>query len=144
MNKFYNLKVNIMKKFIFVLMAIFPFLVSAQAHLGASISEIKSYHPDQTWEVSYTTDGIKYISTAMSLGIFGYYIDNSTGLSYFCVQIPNNMVALNAQVEIYNKKYVITSKTTWSAYLEGGGIMNISLKYNDESKMYMFYYVSAD
>jgi hypothetical protein len=37
------------------------------------------------------------------------------------------MTALNAQVEIYTKKYVIVSETSWKAYLEGGGIMEIDL-----------------
>jgi len=50
------------------------------------------------------------------------------------------MTALNAQVEVYNKKYVIVSETSWKAYLEGGGIMKINLTFDEKNKLYIFYY----
>ena len=78
----------------------------------------------------------------MILGTFYYYFDNETGLTNFCMQITKDMPSLNAQVEIYNKKYVITLETSWKAYLEGGGIMKINLKYSKEYKIYVFYYSS--
>ena len=76
----------------------------------------------------------------MSLGTFIYYFDNETGLTSFCIQIPKDLVSLKAQVEIYNKKYVIISETSWKAYLEGGGLMKINLKYDEDSKSYYFTY----
>lgn len=144
MNKSNNPKVSIMKNFIFISMFMLPFFVSAQAHLGVSISEIKAMHPENTWKTSYANDGTKYISTDMPLGYFAYFIDNSKGLTNLCMQIPFNMVCLNTQIEIYNKKYVITSKTSWNAYLEGGTIMKISLDYNEDDETYCFYYSSAN
>ena len=57
-----------------------------------------------------------------------------------CVQIPDNLQALNTQVEIYNKKYVIISEKSWKAYLDGGETMKIDLKYNEEYETYLFYY----
>jgi hypothetical protein len=50
------------------------------------------------------------------------------------------MTALNAQVENYNKKYVIVSETSWKAYLDGGSIMRINLVYDEENKTYFFTY----
>ena len=58
------------------------------------------------------------------------------------MQIPNDLTSLNAQFDVYNKKYVITSETSWKAYLEGGGIMKINLQYNKEYDIYVFYYTN--
>ena len=121
-----------------------PVLSKAQAHLGSTLSEIKALHPENDFEIDYTKSGIKYASTDMALGTFIYYFDGTTGLSYLCVQIPSNLTNLNTQVEIYNKKYVVTSKTSWTAYLEGGSIMYIKLKYEEEYKLYSFIYSSTE
>lgn len=142
MNTLLNPKFTVMKKLIIILVFLLPFSGYTQAHLGATIYEIKAMHPDNSWEVNYADDGTKYISTDMTLGYFAYFLDKE-GLTSFCIQIPFNLVCLNTQIEIYNKKYVITSKTSWTAYLEGGGIMNISLDYNDEKDFYCFYYTSS-
>jgi hypothetical protein len=56
------------------------------------------------------------------------------------MQLIDEIPYLNGQVEAYNKKYVIISDTKWKAYLEGGGILNIELTYNDENKLYVFSY----
>lgn len=131
-----------MKKIIIVLFIILPFLGNAQAHLGASFEDIKAQHTDKVFTIDYTKDGVKYTSAIMSLGTFFYYFDKETDLTYFCIQIPKDMNALNAQVEIYNKKYVIISETSWKAYLEDGGLMKINLIYDKENKTYYFSYAS--
>jgi hypothetical protein len=123
-----------------LMLAFFPIWISAQAHLGRSEKEIRSYYPDKTFKVAYNEAGEKYISTFMRFGIFYYYFSNESGLSNFCVQVVNEMPSLNAQVETYNKKYVIVSDTKWKAYLEGGGKLDIVLEYNDELEAYIFYY----
>lgn len=133
-----------MKKFIIFFIILSPFLSLSQAHLGSSLAQIKALHPKNTFEIDYTTNGIKYALTEMVLGTFIYYFDGETGLSNFCIQIPSNMTNLNTQVEIYNKKYVINSKTSWTAYLEGGGLMYIKLKYDGENKIYTFVYSSLE
>jgi hypothetical protein len=125
----------------FIIVILFSLKITAQAHLGASLADIKEIHPYNTFTTSYTDDGTKYVTTEMPLGVFAYYFDEN-GLSNMCVQIPSSMVNLNTQVEIYNKKYVITSKTSWTAYLEGGGMMYIKLVYSDENKLYSFIYTS--
>jgi hypothetical protein len=117
-----------------------PTIVKSQAHVGSTLSDIKGMHSDKTFTTNYTKDGEKYAYTDMPLGTFYYYFDNETSLSYLCIQIPNDMKALNTQVEIYNTKYVIISETSWKAYLEGGGMLKINLEYNEEQKMYLFYY----
>lgn len=129
-----------MKKLIFALILMLPLLGKAQAHLGSTLTDIKAMHPEKVFTVDYTNDGTKYAITDMPLGTFVYYFDAETGLSNFCMQIPNDMTALNTQVEIYNKKYVIVSETSWKAYLEGGSIMKINLTYDEENKLYVFTY----
>ena len=117
-----------------------PIIVKSQAHIGSTLSDIKAMHSDKIFTTNYTSDGEKYAFADMSLGRFFYYFNTETNLSHFCIQVPNDMKALNAQVEIYNTKYVIISETSWKAYLEGGGMLKINLEYNEEQKMYLFYY----
>lgn len=129
-----------MKRLLFLIVVLIPILSNAQAHLGSTEKEIKELHPDKTFKIEYTDDGVKYISTFMYYGTFVYYFDNETGLTNSCMQIIEEMTALNGQVEAYNKKYVIVSKSQWRAYLEGGAIMEITLEYNEEHKLYVFNY----
>jgi hypothetical protein len=129
-----------MKKLFLAFVLCFPIYGNAQAHLGSTLKEIKALHSDLEFNVKYSDKGQKYAYAEMIFGTFYYYFDNGTGLSNFCMQIPKDMVSLNAQVEVYNKKYVITSETSWKAYLEGGGIMKINLQYNTEYAIYVFYY----
>lgn len=129
-----------MRRIFFTLVVVLPLLGKAQAHLGSTLADIKSLHTDKVFTIKYTNDGQKYAYTNMYYGTFYYYFDKETGLSNFCMQIPDNMTALNAQIETYNKKYVIVSETSWKAYLEGGGLMKIRLEYNKENDVYVFYY----
>jgi hypothetical protein len=131
-----------MKKLIFALIVMLPILGKAQAHLGSTLADIKAMYPDKVFKVDYTTSGQKYASAEMYYGTFVYYFDKETGLSNYCIQHPDNMTALNAQVEVYNKKYVIISETSWKAYLEGGGILKIKLVYDEEYKLYVFQYTN--
>ncbi len=115
--------------------------VQSQAHLGLTEYQIRNKYPEKKWSVNYTsTSRIKYISADMVYGNFAYYFDNETKLSYFCVQIPFNLATMNGQIEAYNKKYVITSATSWTAYLDEGGIMYIDLVYDRENKQSYFTY----
>lgn len=133
-----------MKKVTLLLVALqLSFLCSAQAHLGSTEAEIKALHPDNTWTVDFANDGTKYISSEMALGTFVYYFDEETGVSEYCIQLPSSMTNLNTQVQIYNEKYVITSTTSWTAYLEGGAIMYIRLYYDNAYQLYAFQYLSV-
>jgi hypothetical protein len=131
---------------LFSLLIFLPLLIytncKGQAHLGSTETEIRNLHPDNTFSVGYANNGQRYIYTKMAFGVFSYYFDSTTNLSVKCLQIPNNLTDLNTQVQIYNQKYVITSKTSWTAYLEGGGIMYIKLIYSDEYKLYEFIYTN--
>lgn len=130
-----------MKK-LFVMMALVMCFVGAsfaQAHIGSTASEIKSFHPGVAFQTDYAEDGTKYMFAEMPLGIFFYYF-NSYGVSEYCIQVPYTMGDLNLQVEIYNGKYVILSDNSWKAYLEGGGTMNIELTYWEEQELYVFFY----
>ena len=129
-----------MKKILLSIVIFLPFLVNTQSHLGISLADLRELHNDKTFKISYSDDGTKYASANMPLGEFIYYFGKEDGLTYRCIQFPNNMTALNTQVEIYNKKYVIVSETSWKAYLDGGGIMKINLAYDEEYKFYYFTY----
>ena len=131
---------KLIKKMILVLISIVPILGNAQAHLGESLSGLQERYPDKTFKIEYAKDGTKYALVDQPLGTFAYYFDQETDLTYMCIQIPDNLQALNTQVEIYNKKYVIVSESSWKAYLEGGGIMKINLTYNQEHGTYWFLY----
>ena len=129
-----------MKILYFFILILLPFMSEAQAHLGESFSGLESRYPDLTFEVETTNDGTIYTTAQQLFGTFIYYFDGETGLTNLCVQIPDDMQALNAQVEIYNKKYVIISETSRKAYLDGGSTMEINLIYNEEYETYIFYY----
>lgn len=129
-----------MRTIIIATVILLPFFSNAQAHLGSTLSEIKGRYPGKEFSMTVTDDGSKIVSAEMPFGTFYYVLNPETQLSDMCLQIPNDMEALNAQVEIYNKKYVIVSETSWKAYLEGGGIMIIDLTYDKELKSYLFLY----
>ena len=129
-----------MKNILLLFMLLTPLLGSAQAHLGSSEDEIREMHIENDFETGYTESGVKYISSFMIYGTFYYYFDAYTELSDFCMQIVDEMPNLNRQVEEYNKKYVIVSDTEWKAYLAGGSVLNITLSYNEENEVYVFYY----
>lgn len=129
-----------MKKIFFAFILAFPLFANAQAHLGETLSGLKARYPDKYFKIEYANDGTKYTTAEQPLGTFVYYFDKETELTSFCIQIPKSMTALNAQVEIYNKKYVIISENKWKAYLEGGGILNINLSYDDDLESYIFFY----
>lgn len=117
--------------------------VYSQAHLGYTENQIKALHPENEWKAGYTNSGVRYISTFFGVECFFYYFDKDNGLSINCVDIVPNTGVLNGVVEKYNHKYVITSNTTWTAYLENGGIMYITLKYSEESNLSYFSFSPA-
>jgi hypothetical protein len=117
---------------------------SAQAHLGITELAITNLHSDLIFKSSTTTTGTYYIYANMPLGTFFYYFDKNTCLTDHCIQIPNDLTSLNTQIGIYNKKYVVTSPKSWTAYLEGGGMMYIKLLYLTEQKTYFFTYKNID
>lgn len=126
--------------FIILILLFSPLPVSAQGRLGITFKELQSNFPNTTFSMTYLEGGSRCAMGTMALGTFIYYFSSETGLINLCVQIPENIQALNAQVEIYNKKYVVLSETSWKAYLDGGVIMKISLEYKQEFGTYLFYY----
>lgn len=68
-----------MKKLIFLIIIILPFIVKGQAHLGSTEKDIRDAYPDKTFTVGYNDDGQKYISAFMYYGIFIYYFDKESG-----------------------------------------------------------------
>lgn len=133
-------KNNNMKTVFLLLFVLFLSFAKGQAHLGSTENAIRNTYPNKTWTANYADNGKRYISADMQYGNFVYYFDKETKLSDYCVQIPFNITTLNGQVEAYNKKYVITSDTSWTAYLEEGGMIYIKLIYNTELKTSYFTY----
>ena len=132
-----------MKKIIIIFFIFFAINANGQAHLGVTEASIRETHSDKKWTTGYTDKGAKYISSDMTYGNFTYYFDKESSLSDFNIQIPFNLATMNGQVEAYNKKYVITSDTTWTAYLEDGGMIYIKLIYSEKSKLRYFTYSST-
>ena len=130
-----------MKKLLILLCIVLPVLAKSQAHLGATMKEIKDFYPNNIFTSDVTVSGNRYITTEMDRGSFTYYFD-STGLSYLCTLIPKDLFKLNEQVQEFNHEYVITSDTTWKAYLDGGSIMYIKLSYSPQYKLSSFIYSS--
>ena len=128
-----------MMKKILTILLLLPLLGVAQAHLGINEYEIKIQHTDVAFKSGTTEKGTRFISGDMQLGTFYYYF-NSSGVSYTNIQIPYTMVNVNAQAEIYNKKYVIVTDHSWKAYVENGGVIYINLDYYEEQKLWMFSY----
>ena len=131
-----------MKKVIFALILVLPMICKAQAHLGESLSGLKARYPDKYFKIEYTNDGSKYTTAEQPFGTFVYYFDKETGLTNLCIQIPRSMQALSAQIEVYNGKYVIISDKKWKAYLDGGGILNINLIYDEDFESFIFIYTN--
>lgn len=129
-----------MKKLAIIFFLFFTFNAKGQAHLSSSESSIRAIHSDKIFTTGYTDEGNKYISTDMVYGSFTYYFGKENGLSYYNIQIPFNPATMNGQVESYNNKYVITSDTSWTAYLETGGMIYIKLIYNENSNIRYFSY----
>lgn len=125
-----------MKKLFIILL---PFLGMAQAHLGHTEYEIRSFHTDNEFTRDWTKEGKKYLMTPMALGTFIYYFDEK-GYSNFNIQIPRTMKDANTQAQIYNEKYVVTSQTSWTAYLDGGGIMKIEMVFDEGLNTFIFRY----
>jgi hypothetical protein len=119
------------------------FSAKGQAHLGASSDSIYNLYPEKKWSMGYTNNGTRWISGDMPYGTFFYYFDKETKLSNYCIQLPFDLGKLNGQVESYNKKYVITSDTSWTAYLVEGGIIYIKLLYDEKLKASYFSYKNA-
>lgn len=140
MFKYSSVKIKVMKRLVLLSIVILPILCNSQAHLGSTESEIKELHSEKTFQTDFTDKGQKYISAYMIYGTFVYYFDQDTGLSSSCIQVIDELPYLNGQVEAYNKKYVIVSDTKWKAYLEGGGVLNIELTWEEEYNLYMFSY----
>lgn len=127
-----------MKKLIIIFLLL-PLLGRAQAHIGMTDSQIRAEHTSVSFKSDETSKGVKYISGDMGLGTFYYYFDNE-GYSDFNMQIPYTMKDVNAQTEIYNSKYVILTDHSWKAYVNDGGILFITLEYDKDNKIWIFYY----
>ena len=128
-----------MKKILLLLALTATIFVKAQAHIGVTFGDLKSYYPNKVFTYGYLSNGLMYVSTNFEHGTFYYYF-NEVGTTYLCCQVPYTSLDVNAQAEIYNRKYTINSTNSWTAYLDNGGIMNIKLRYDNEMQTYVFTY----
>jgi len=128
----------IIKNILFFLFMFSVLNATAQAHLGSTEQEIRNLHPQNKWKVGYVNNGQRYISSN-----FVYYFTSATNITDYNIQVPFSLANLNGQVEAYNNKYVITSETSWTAYLEDGGMIYIKLLYDEKNKIRYFSYAST-
>ena len=112
----------------------------SQACLGYHEDYIRAKYPYNVWYSGYINDGSRYISSVMTFGTFYYFFNSNTGECYLCTQVPFNQNTLNTIVQDYNNTYVITSDTSWSAYLDNGVIMYIKLIWVEADQKSVFYY----
>ena len=128
-----------MRKLIAAFVFLLPITCWSQAHLGSTALEIKAMYPDKEWTSNVTKSGKKYIMSNMGLGTFIYFFDK-TGMSDLNVQVVSSLANRDALFELYNKKYVITSKTSWTANSESGSIMYIKYVFDDVLRCDVFTY----
>jgi len=130
-----------MKKLLFLLLIIIPLFIKGQACLGFTESEIKNKFNKKVFSSGYTDDGkVKYIYTDMIFGTMAYYFPTNSNYCTFCVQFPFTSEDRNYLVKYYNDIYVITSSYTWTAYTDNGFTIYISLIYDKETELYVFFY----
>lgn len=126
-----------MKKLL--LLCLLPVMLQGQARLNKSEEEIIEAFPEIKFKKGLTSDNLKYIMGDFPRGTFVYYFDeyNYTNLN---IMVPYSIEKANEQVEIYNGKYVIISKTSWNAYMDNGMIMKIDMIFDDEINKFIFRY----
>lgn len=117
----------------------FPAMLWGQARLGKTEVEVRSTLSDVDFTRGWTKDGNKYLMAKLPQGAFIYYF-NQDGKTNYNVFAPVSIETANAQAEVYNGKYTITSPMSWTAYLDGGGVMKIQMIYDEEYAGYIFIY----
>lgn len=130
---------NYMKRiltFILLQTSIFSY---SQAHIGVTYEELERLVDYKPMKTGYLQPGYWYAECDHQYGRFVYCFNNE-GVTVGVFMIPWNQGAVNAQAEIYNQRYTIISETSWKAYLSGGGIMSINLKYDEDYGQYIFTY----
>ena len=122
-----------MKKIILTIMfAITSCIVFGQARLGYSAADINSEFSDISYNLKngYDKNGDYYIFIKLERASVLYNFD-SNKVCTSSIIVPENDSALNFFVEMYNKKYVIISPTSWKMY-SSQGISDIELIYPEK------------
>jgi hypothetical protein len=128
-----------MKTLYLIAFLFLPFLVCAQARLGSTYADLVQEYSDQYLEIRYANDGTPYTIVNFSFGSAAHYF-NENFLVKKSILIPYTIKDLNSIIQVYNDKYVVLSETAWKAYVDGGGIINITLTYNEDTNHYIFHY----
>jgi len=116
-----------MKKYLLTLLLIISSLFGfSQSRIGYSESDIRKEFSDSKFEVGYTDNNIKYISTYFDQRLFVVYFLDSKNICYMTSATPTDGGMINYLVESFNKKYVIVDERNWKSYSENG-ILYISL-----------------
>lgn len=115
-----------MKKFILTaFLTILSFFGFSQSRIGFSESEIRREFSQSKFEVGYTDNRTKYISTYFER-LFVIYFLNDKNICFMTSTTPTDGGMTNFLVENYNNKYVIIDERSWKSYTENG-ILYISL-----------------
>lgn len=127
-----------MKKLILILTILISFMSNSQSRLGYSYTEVKNEFSDQyTFTTGYRDELGKFLEFEIPGGMVTYYF-NDESVCYFVTLVPESKGDLHFFIEEYNKKYVITSRTSWLIYTDGYEV-KINLEYL-KNGIYVFYY----
>lgn len=102
-----------------MLFFISSFLGFSQSRIGFSESEIRREFSESKFEVGYTDNRTKYISTYFER-LFVVYFFNDKNICFMTSSTPTDGGMVNFLVESYNNKYVIIDERNWKSYTENG------------------------
>lgn len=115
----------------------------AVVQLNATQKEIRSMFPSVRFDNFASNNGTPVLERAYNDEYIFYYFDED-GNCFEVFEQPTTQGRVNQLAELYNKKYVITSNRSWTAYLDGGAINYIKMIYIKDTGKFAFTYRNDD
>lgn len=122
-----------LKLLLLIVFGTINFQLLGQARLGSKASDIRKEFSDPKYNLkSEYKDGTLFIQINIEeLDMDVVYLCGSDEICNATAIIPKTQRALNTLVELYNKEYVIISKTEWKMYSKNG-ISKVKLYFVDD------------
>lgn len=126
----------------FLLLIVFGtinFQLLGQARLGSKASDIRKEFSDPKYNLkSEYKDGTLFIQIDIEeLDVKALFLCGTNEICKATAIFPNNQKALNDLVELYNKAFVVISKTEWRMYTKNG-IANVKLYFVDDGYYFLW------
>ncbi len=134
-----NITFTTMKKGVLILLLSMSVCTYAQVQMSTPASEIISEFSDEKYklESSYNEDSVFTIVFETERATIIHRFDEDT-ISDAAIVNPNDQLALNFYVQLYNNEYVTVSDTEWKMYTMNGGIASIYLRYDEEGSYFLW------